>query len=167
VIGKLIVSIELSVPSVSRASSTAISEEDGRVTLAPQPPSGGPSTGSGGTDGKAGEFSAQRQLSLVAATAVGALIPPSPSVVSATGAPLASSSTIKLDPADTGGASGQVIARSIDGNAGLAAGTAIGSAGTTTVLPGLLVQAPRTPPPRGEPPLADQPSTINEEVFLD
>jgi hypothetical protein len=114
------------------------------------------------------EYTAQRQISAVNATSVGALIPPTPSVVSATGAPLASASTIKVDPADAGGANGQVIARGGgEGAVSGVIGAASQSSGSTTIVPGLVVQAPRAAPSRVEPPLAEQPSTINEEAFLD
>ncbi|MFY7962562.1 MAG: hypothetical protein ACOVVK_20970, partial [Elsteraceae bacterium] len=70
---------------------------------------------------------------------------------------LASSQTVKVDAADTGGPAGQVIA--------------VGSADPgRTVFPGLVLQlGPQTrrSDQQVEPPLAQQPSTLNEEYFLD
>jgi hypothetical protein len=70
---------------------------------------------------------------------------------------LASSQTIKVDGADTGGVGGQVIA--VEGNGG-----------SRTVFPGLVIQTggpQRNAAQQVEPPLAQQPSTLNEEYFLD
>ncbi len=90
-------------------------------------------------------------------TASGALIPMSAPTVGSTGASLASSQTIKVDGADTGGVGGQVIA--VEGNGG-----------SRTVFPGLVIQTggpQRNAAQQVEPPLAQQPSTLNEEYFLD
>ncbi|MFY7959496.1 MAG: beta strand repeat-containing protein [Elsteraceae bacterium] len=169
VVGRLIVAIDPISSNLGNSLSPSVQEEEGRVSVQPQTQSAGGASGSSGSDTQTAAVTAQRQLSLVNATAVGALIPPSPPVVASTGAPLASASTIKLDPADTGGANGQVIARGgADSAVGVnVSGAASQAGGSTTLLPGLLVQAPRNAPPRAEPPLAEQPSAINEEVFLD
>ena len=94
---------------------------------------------------------------IVAATPAGALIPQLPSSVPGTGASLLSTPTVKVDAADSGGVSGQVIA-TIGG----------GSSSRGSALPGLLSygDAPAKPE-RKEPRLADQPSQINDEAFLD
>jgi hypothetical protein len=95
----------------------------------------------------------------VSNTPAGAFIPLSPPSVQGTGAPLAAGQTIKVDPADAGGANGQVIA----GGGG-------SGGGSTTIVPGLLTER-RGGPARGgggtEPPLAQQPSQMNEEPMLD
>ena len=90
-------------------------------------------------------------------TASGALIPMSAPTVGSTGASLASSQTIKVDGADTGGVGGQVIA--VGGNGG-----------SSIVFPGLVIQTggpQRNAAQQVEPPLAQQPSALNEEYFLD
>lgn len=89
----------------------------------------------------------------------GAFIPMTPPSVQGTGAPLASSQTIKVDPIDAGGANGQVIAVAVGGGGG-----------STVILPGLLIERRIGAARNGigsEPPLAQQPSQMNEEPMLD
>jgi hypothetical protein len=89
----------------------------------------------------------------------GAFIPMTPPSVQGTGAPLASSQTIKVDPIDAGGANGQVIAVAVGGGGG-----------STVILPGLLTERRIGAARNGigsEPPLAQQPSQMNEEPMLD
>jgi len=169
VVGKLIVSILPSIPSASQTLSSLVPEQDSGTAAvqqsdtSSQAPASGSTADRGNAETKGSESAAQRQINVVNATPIGALIPRSPSAVQATGAPLASARTIKLDPADTGGANGQVIARTDS----IAGGVANQASGTTAIVPGLLVQAPRPASARAEPPLAQQPSTLNEESFLD
>jgi hypothetical protein len=123
------------------------------VVIVPLPPEGG------GQRPGAANSSAQALANIVTATPSGAFIPMGPLVVAGTGAPLASAPTIKVDAADTGGANGQVIAFGPPG----------GPVGERAVLPGLLseVRNPQANAARADPPLAQQPSTMNEEPFLD
>jgi len=111
--------------------------------------------------------SAQSLVNIVTATLPGAFIPPGAPFVIGTGAPLASAPTIKVDAADTGGANGQVIAIGSSGVVGGPGGP--GGSGDRSVLPGLLSEnrSPRGGPVAADPPLAQQPSTMNEEPFLD
>ncbi len=114
-------------------------------------------------------ISAQAISSAVTATASGAFIPPSPPAVPGTGAPLLSTPTVKVDAADTGGANGQVVA---SGSAIAAEGASGGggggsSGGGKSIVPGLAKEAPAARPAVSEPPLAQQPSQMNEEAFLD
>jgi hypothetical protein len=116
--------------------------------------------------------SAQSMAAIVTATPPGAFIPQGPPTVFGTGATLASAPTIKVDVADSGGGNGQVIAfgvsPEIGGTGGPGAGGG-GGVGGSSLLPGLL----RDNRGRGrrvdrvEPPLAQQPSQMNEEPFLD
>jgi hypothetical protein len=125
----------------------------GLAFVAPQPVAQ-PSATQGGP-----ASSAQALANIVTATPAGAFIPVGPPVVMGTGAPLASAPTIKVDAADTGGANGQVIAFGPPG----------GPVGERPLLPGLLseVRSPRVNAARVDPPLAQQPPTINEEPLLD
>jgi hypothetical protein len=113
-------------------------------------------TGGAAKDAPSSPASAAQAHALVANTPTGALIPPIAPFVSETGAPMASSPTIKVDAADSGGGfGGQVIATSSEGN---------------VVVPGLLTNGGtgRNAGARGtEPPLAQLPSTMNEESMLD
>jgi len=93
----------------------------------------------------------------VTSTVSGALVPLQPASVGTNGAPLAATRTIKVDAADTGGSSGQVIAFG-------------GGGATRVVLPGLLSLSALRPPrynPDDEVPLDQQPSQMNEEPLLD
>jgi hypothetical protein len=125
----------------------------GLAFVAPQPVAQ-PSATQGGP-----ASSAQALANIVTATPAGAFIPVGPPVVMGTGAPLASAPTIKVDAADTGGANGQVIAFGPPG----------GPVGERPLLPGLLseVRNPQANAARADPPLAQQPPTINEEPLLD
>ncbi len=120
-------------------------------------PAGGPSASS-----PANGASARSIAAAVTATASGALAPPTPPSVGATGAPLISSRTIKVDAADTGGANGQVVAARGGGPAANA---------MTSIVPGLVsssaTRADSRAGPEREPPLDQQPSQMNEEAFLD
>jgi len=84
---------------------------------------------------------------------------------------LLSAPTVKVDPADTGGASGQVVSTAfgVGGVAVGGAGSGTGASSKESALPGLLSfeNAPRKAGRRAEPPLAEQPSQINDEAFLD
>jgi filamentous hemagglutinin family protein len=109
------------------------------------------------------DLSANAQRAIMLQTPTGALIPPSPNWLSATGAPLAASVTVKVDAADSGGVGGQAISTS-DG--------AFGSSGRSkSWVEGLVTEGSpsRTPANRnaGEPPLAQLPSTLSDEAFLD
>ena len=87
----------------------------------------------------------------------GALIPIGLSAVPGSGARLANTQTIKVDGADSGGIGGQVIAG------------ATAQGGSEPIVPGLISQSQTVGAnlPRVEPPLAQQPSTLNEESLLD
>jgi hypothetical protein len=96
---------------------------------------------------------------LVSATPSGGLIPVLGTAVPGSGAPLASAPTVKVDPADTGGVGGQVIA-------------AFGASGgqSRVILRGLLIDSTVIPGRRreeDEPLLSQQPSQMNEEYLLD
>ncbi len=103
--------------------------------------------------------SAANSLRIVSNTVSGALIPPGPPIVAGTNTPLASTPTIKVDAIDTGGANGQVIAAS----------GGPGGGGNKPVVPGLVSEGRAAGPAArvAEPPLAQQPSQMNEEPFLD
>jgi hypothetical protein len=76
-------------------------------------------------------------------------------MVAGTRTPLISTPTIKVDPGDTGGSNGQVVASSI-------------TSSRTPVLPGLLDVENRSQRPVSRAaPLAQQPSVVNEEEFMD
>ena len=117
-----------------------------------------PTTPVAATSSQPGSVNAADAFRSVSNTPSGAFIPMSPPSVQGTGAPLASAQTIKVDPADAGGANGQVIAGGGSGG------------GSTTIVPGLLTER-RAGAARGlggtEPPLAQQPSQMNEEPMLD
>ena len=116
--------------------------------------------------------SAQSMAAIVTATPPGAFIPQGPPTVFGTGATLASAPTIKVDVADSGGGNGQVIAfgvsPEIGGTGGPGAGGG-GGVGGSSLLPGLLRdnRGSGRRVDRVEPPLAQQPSQMNEEPFLD
>jgi hypothetical protein len=103
--------------------------------------------------------SAQSVRDTVTNTPSGMLIPVSSPIVAGTGAPLIATPTVKVDAADTGGANGQVVASSV-----VAEGR-----GGRVIVSGLVSEggsAARTAPAE-PPPLAQQPSTMNEEPLLD
>ncbi|MFY7962018.1 MAG: hypothetical protein ACOVVK_18220, partial [Elsteraceae bacterium] len=138
----------------------------GAIVFPPAPPSLTPSVNFalGGsftseTPAQQAEPNAQAAQQLVTATPSGAFIPISPATVGGTGAPLVNAPTIKVDAADTGGANGQVIASVVSGESN-----------SKSVVPGLLSET-TTPANRvnagNEPPLAQQPSQMNEESLLD
>jgi fibronectin-binding autotransporter adhesin len=91
---------------------------------------------------------------VVSQTPSGSLIPRGASQIGETGAVLVNTQTIKVDASDTGGAGGQVIAF---------------ASRPTALIPGLLFQSStnQTRPLGDEPPLSDQPSTLNEEMLMD
>ena len=81
-------------------------------------------------------------------------MPLQPNSVAGTGTSLAAAPTIKLDAADAGGASGQVIALT-------------GSPSTRTIMPGLLSVSGRRFGREDEPFFDQFPPQINEELLLD
>ena len=109
------------------------------------------------------QLSSIAQRAIMLRTPAGALIPPPPNWLSGTGAPLAASLTVKVDAADSGGIGGQAISAS-EGSFGPAARS-------KSWIEGLVTETSpsRNPASRnvGEPPLAQQPSTLSDEAFLD
>jgi hypothetical protein len=109
--------------------------------------------------GLGGTITARMLRDAVTKAASGSVIPPGPSTLSATGAPLLSAPTVKVDAADTGGANGQVIAGSA---------AALASGGSRTIMSGLLTEKPaKRQAQNQEPDLGQQPSQMNEESLLD
>jgi filamentous hemagglutinin family protein len=100
---------------------------------------------------------ASGQRDAMLATPAGGFIPRGLGSVSETGAPLANAQTIKVDPLDAGGVGGQV----------LFAGS--GQGGSRVLIPGLVRQEDDDRKRRTiavQPPLAQQPSEINDELLF-
>jgi hypothetical protein len=100
---------------------------------------------------------ASGQRDAMMSTPAGGFIPLGLGSVAETGAPLANAQTIKVDPLDAGGVGGQV----------LFAGS--GQGGSRVLIPGLVRQEDDDRKRRTiavQPPLAQQPSEINDELLF-
>lgn len=101
---------------------------------------------------------ASGQRDAMMSTPAGGFIARGAGAVGETGAPLANAQTIKVDPLDAGGVGGQV----------LFAGS--GQGGSRVLIPGLVRQEEDDPRRRRtvavQPPLAQQPSEINDEMLF-
>ena len=102
----------------------------------------------------AGQLLLPNIVTVIAPVLPGGFMPLQPNSVAGTGTSLAAAPTIKLDAADAGGASGQVIALT-------------GSPSTRTIMPGLLSVSGRRFGREDEPFFDQFPPQINEELLLD
>lgn len=102
----------------------------------------------------AGQLLLPNIVKVVVPVLPGGFMPQQPNRVAGTGSSLAAAPTIKLDAADAGGASGQVIALT-------------GSPLTRTIMPGLLSVSGRQFGREDEPFFDQFPPQINDELLLD